>query len=130
EHGDPWSMNPARSLVPGPGGRPARCRERGVSAAGALPVEVSASALAGTELVHRLRIEDPATDDRVPDGIALANVREHVAFDHGEVGELAGLDRSQVAVEAEVLGPVQRGTAQRLVRRHAALYEHPELPVG
>lgn len=43
---------------------------------------------------------------------------------------VAVLKRSAVAVEAQVSGAVQRGRPQRLVRRHAALVEHPQLPAG
>ena len=46
-----------------------------------------------------------------------------------EVRQLALLDRADVAVQAEVARAVDRRGAQRLHVRHAALLQHPQLPV-
>ena len=46
-----------------------------------------------------------------------------------QVGQLARFERADVLVHADVVRAVERRGAERLQRRHAALHEHPQLPV-
>src|SRR5207244_1765738 len=47
-----------------------------------------------------------------------------------EVGELAGLDRTDVLLQTNCLGAEQCCSAQRFVRSHAARLQVPNLPVA
>ena len=68
-------------------------------------------------------------DDRVAHRVRVPDVLERVAVEDDQVRELARLERADVLVHAQILGTRQRGRAERLVRRHAALLEDPHLPM-
>ena len=61
--------------------------------------------------------------------IGVADVLERVAVEHDQVGQLALLERSELAVEPEIARAVDCRRPQRFHGRHAALLEHPQLPV-
>src|SRR5690625_1108316 len=94
-----------------------------------LPPELPPRLRHRRDLVHRPPIEEPAVDHDVPHALRVADVLERVRVEDDEVGELAGLDRAEVLVEAEVLGAVQRGGADDLERGETALCKRPHLPV-
>src|SRR3989442_7858755 len=97
----------------------------------ALPEERAERLLLRPDLVHGRGVVEDAFLHRVGDLLRLAYVRERVAVDDHEVGQLAGLQRAEVLAEAEGLGAAPGGRPQRLHRRHgAADGEGPHLPVG
>src|SRR5690606_15237294 len=122
---------PHRMRAPRASRGPARGLTRFPISAPGSPLPGEAPALAGMvpDLVHGLRIEEPAVRHDVPDMLAVADVLERVPAQYHEVRELAGLDRAEVPVQPEVLGTVQCSRADRFQRRHPALGQHPELPV-
>ena len=101
----------------------------GIAAAGLL--EIKQGALAGrvADFVHGGGIVEAAVEHGVGDVLALADVFEGVAVDDDEVSQLAGLDAAELVVHAEVDGAVDGGAAQCLKVGHAALGQHPELPM-
>src|SRR6266508_5332852 len=82
------------------------------------------------QLVHGGGVEETAVDDGVEDLLALADVGQGISVDHDEIGELAGLERPQIGVETQITRAVPGPALQCLVRRHASLGQHPELPVS
>ena len=80
-------------------------------------------------LVHRGGVVEAAVDHGVEHLLALADVRQRISVHDDQVGELSGLQRTDVGIEAQVLRAVPRSRFERLERRHPALHEHPELPV-
>src|SRR6266540_5992878 len=81
-------------------------------------------------LVHGGGVEEAAVDDGVEDPLAPADVSQGISVDHDEIGELAGLERSQIGVETQITRAVPGPALQCLVRCHASLDHHPELPVS
>ena len=51
------------------------------------------------------------------------------SLDHDQVGQLADFQGTQVLVQSQVLGAVERAAPQCFQGRHAALHETPQLPV-
>ena len=80
-------------------------------------------------LVHGRRIVEPAVQHDASDRIAVADVVERIAVQDHEIGQLAGFERAEILVEAEIARAAQRSSLQGLERRHPALREHPQLPV-
>src|SRR6266511_3370686 len=81
-------------------------------------------------LVHGGGVVETAVDDGVEYLLALADVGQGISVDHDEIGELAGLERPQIGVETQITRAVPGPALQCLVRRHASLDHHPELPVS
>ena len=85
--------------------------------------------LARRDLVQARQRVEAAVLHHVDDAVGLADVDGRVAVDDDQVGQLADLQRADVLVHAEVVRAVDRGVADRLQRRHAALDLHPHVPV-
>ena len=81
------------------------------------------------DLVHRRGIIQPAIEHGVAHLFAVAQIFQRIAIDQHQVSQLAGLDRPDLGIHAEIAGTVDGGTAQRLERAEPALLHHPELPV-
>src|SRR6266542_4906368 len=81
-------------------------------------------------LVHGGGVEEAAVDDGVEDPLAPADVSQGISVDHDEIGELAGLERSQIGVETQITRAVPGPALQCLVRCDDSLDHHPELPVS
>src|SRR5262245_22207679 len=82
------------------------------------------------DLVQRRRVVEPAVQHHHRDRFRVADVLERILVEHDEVRELPLLDRAELAVEADGLRAENRRAADRLQVRHAALLQHPQLPVG
>ena len=54
-------------------------------------------------LVHGRGVVEAAVDERVEDLLALADVGQGISVYDDQVGELAGLERSEVGVETQIL---------------------------
>jgi hypothetical protein len=79
----------------------------------ALPVERLCNALAGHGLVQRRCLVQTAVQHYPVHLVRVPDVDERVRIEHHEVGELAGLERTEVTVETELL---RRGNRRRLQR--------------
>src|SRR6478735_1701249 len=95
-----------------------------------LPPEWQPLARMVPDLVHRSGVIQAAIHHHPADRIAVLDVFERIPVEHDEIGKLAFLEGSDVVVEAEIASAVDRTARQRFERRHAALREHPQLPVG
>jgi len=58
------------------------------------------------DLVHGIGVEEAAVDHDKIDVLRLPQVLQRIPVDHDEVGELTLLQRSEVAVQSEVLSAV------------------------
>ncbi len=72
------------------------------------------------------RYDDAAFHDEC-DFLQDADVRQRVAGNRDDVGEVAGLQRADLPLPAEQLGAVQRAGLKRGQRRHAVLHHQREL---
>ena len=59
----------------------------------------------------------------------IAQVVQRVPGQDDQVCQLPGLDRAQLRLQADPVGAEDRGGPQRVVVRHAAGGDHPQLPV-
>ena len=94
-----------------------------------LPVEFGAFVVVVTYLVHCLRVVQAAIDHGVVYTFGVADVIQRIFVHHQQVGELAGLQAAYPVVQAQVDGRVHGGAAQGFEVGHAALCQHPYLPV-
>ena len=93
-----------------------------------LPEEVRRGALQAADFAHVRGLEQTAVDHHIRGVGGGADVLQRVAVDHDEVGALADFERAEFAREADVVGAVDGGGAQRFPVAHAALGQHPHFP--
>lgn len=81
---------------------------------------------------HRASVVEVSVGHDPLDVLRMANVdgRIVVFSDHNEVGELARLQGSEIAIEPNVFGSIQGATTKRFEWRHATLNIAPHFPVG
>src|SRR5262245_55543755 len=90
-----------------------------------LPPERGAVLHDGRDLVERVRVVEPAVLHHARDRLGVADVGERVLVHDEQIRKLAGLERADLGVVAEVLRALERAAAQRLVRRPAAAHRAP-----
>uniref|UniRef100_A0A0N4Z2Z0 BON domain-containing protein n=1 Tax=Parastrongyloides trichosuri TaxID=131310 RepID=A0A0N4Z2Z0_PARTI len=106
-----------------------RGRARGAPGLAVFALEPERLALSAADFVHVV-IEQAAVDHGVADLGRVPQVLERIGVQHDQVGQLADFQRADVLVHAQGAGAVDGADAQGFVGAHAALFEHPQLPVG
>ena len=64
------------------------------------------------------------------DPVGNLDVLGDVAIDDDQIRELAGLQTAEIPIETQVFRRGDGRGTECFQRRHAALHEHPQLPVG
>src|SRR5688572_13668967 len=77
-------------------------------------------------LRHRGGVEDPAIDQHITNRRAVPDVHQRIPVEHEEIGKLSVRDGTEVTVEAEVLGAVNRRGLERFVIAQPTLLQHPQ----
>src|SRR3546814_8254291 len=80
-------------------------------------------------LVHRQRIIEVSAEHHAVDLLGIADVLCRIGIENHEVGELAGLERSDVLGIAERCRGHDRRGAQRVDIAPAAANERPDFPM-
>src|SRR5262245_35846587 len=98
--------------------------DEGIAGAGLLPVELRALLRMIADFVHGARVIYTAIHHGVANLFAVVNVVQRIRINDNQVSELPRFQRTEILVQTDVAGPVERGAAQRFHVGHAALLQH------
>ncbi len=76
------------------------------------------------DFIHGFGIMQPTVLHDVQNGFTVVYVIKQILIQHDKVGELAGLQGAQMAIQTDILCSLQSGSADGFHRCHPALYDY------